>query len=423
MEKHKEAMIPERGTQYDIFISYRRAGGAQFARILQLMLQQRGYNVFLDYDELTSGKFGEHIVAAIKEAPIFMIVLSKNAMEGCKNEDDWVRREIITAMSEGKQIVPVNPDNSFDGVPDGIPEDVKEAVETHQHSDINFGQTLGVTVDFMIDKRIAPVVGKRTKTEHVDTGFDAAKQSLEKMEGERSLGSRVLNSKVMIWIAIIGTILGIVGFVLPYISGHNQSEFSVSLNYHNREMQVGQSDTLIPAVKPEDGVFEYTWKSDNETAAMVSSTGVVRLLEEGSATITLSVKDKKGKSVQDSCLYIVSPAGSHKGSSRKAGNPVTSANTPEYDNANGLPSQTQSGSSTLNLGYASYDGDTRDGQPHGNGTLTFNTTHLIPGTVDCMANDGEKVIGSFREGKVNLGTWYRSDGTRLMVKLGQRYGN
>ena len=58
--------------KYDIFISYRRVGGAQYARILQLMLQQRGYRVFLDYDELTDGVFSDHIKTAIKESPIFL---------------------------------------------------------------------------------------------------------------------------------------------------------------------------------------------------------------------------------------------------------------------------------------------------------------------------------------------------------------
>ena len=55
--------------KYDIFISYRRVGGAQYARILQLMLSQRGYRVFLDYDELRDGVFGKKIKAAIQEAP------------------------------------------------------------------------------------------------------------------------------------------------------------------------------------------------------------------------------------------------------------------------------------------------------------------------------------------------------------------
>lgn len=152
--------------KYDIFISYRRVGGAQYARILQLMLTQRGYRVFLDYDELTDGKFGDHIQDAIQDAPIFMLVLSKEALARCKNEGDWVRREIQLAIAEGKHIIPINPDNTFDGVPEDIPEDIKTEVSTHQHSDINFGQTLGVTVDYMVTNRIEPKIGKRTRRDN-----------------------------------------------------------------------------------------------------------------------------------------------------------------------------------------------------------------------------------------------------------------
>ena len=67
--------------KYDIFISYRRDGGAQYARILQLMLIQRGYKVFLDYDELRDGTFTDRIIAAIKAAPVFMPVLSADSMK------------------------------------------------------------------------------------------------------------------------------------------------------------------------------------------------------------------------------------------------------------------------------------------------------------------------------------------------------
>lgn len=114
--------------KYDIFISYRRIGGAQYARILQLMLQQRGYKVFLDYDELTDGVFSDHIKAAIKETPIFLLVLSNKSMHRCVNEDDWVRQEIMLAIEQKKHIVPVNPDKEFDGFPEGMPISLKEAV-------------------------------------------------------------------------------------------------------------------------------------------------------------------------------------------------------------------------------------------------------------------------------------------------------
>ena len=148
--------------KYDIFISYRRKGGAQYARILQLMLSQRGYKVFLDYDELKDGKFNEHIQEAIRNAPIFMLVLSEGALQRCKDEKDWLRREIQLAIAEGKHIIPINPDKSFDGIPNNIPEDIQEEVGMHQHSEISFGQTLGVTVDFMVKTRIEPQIGKRT---------------------------------------------------------------------------------------------------------------------------------------------------------------------------------------------------------------------------------------------------------------------
>ena len=194
---------------YDIFISYRRNGGAQFARILQLMLQQRGYNVFLDYDELTDGVFSDHIVAAIKEAPIFMMVLSEKALERCKNEDDWVRQEILLAMSEGKQIIPVNPDGQFDGIPEEVPEKIKIAAGAHQHSDISFGQTLGVTVDFMIEKRIAPVVGSRTQQSQVDTDYDTAKESLRKMESHQRFMKRLVVFGVALVVLIVLAGLGL----------------------------------------------------------------------------------------------------------------------------------------------------------------------------------------------------------------------
>lgn len=57
--------------RYDVFISYRRDGGAQYARTLQLMLEMRGYRVFLDYDELVDGQFSPKIEAAIHNSTIY----------------------------------------------------------------------------------------------------------------------------------------------------------------------------------------------------------------------------------------------------------------------------------------------------------------------------------------------------------------
>lgn len=149
--------------KYDIFISYRREGGAQYARILQLELEKRGYKVFLDYEELTDGVFGDNIKEAIHEAPIFMMVLSPHYLDRCINEGDWVREEIMLAIRQQKHFVPINPDNSFDGIPNDIPDEIKQVVGSHQRSEVNFGQLLGVSIDRMVKNRVSVHVKKQGK--------------------------------------------------------------------------------------------------------------------------------------------------------------------------------------------------------------------------------------------------------------------
>lgn len=197
--------------KYDIFISYRRDGGAQYARILQLMLIQRGYQVFLDYDELTDGVFGEHIKEAIKEAPVFMLVLSEKSMERCVNNDDWVRQEILLAIQQKKHIVPINPDNSFDGFPKDteektIPQEIREHISSHQYSEIGFGQTLGITIDLMIKNRLAPTLGERNAAEHVDTDFKTAQESLRKIDEHNRFMKRLgLTGLAVLILIVCGT--------------------------------------------------------------------------------------------------------------------------------------------------------------------------------------------------------------------------
>lgn len=148
--------------KYDIFISYRRDGGAQYARNLQLMLEKKGYKVFLDYDELKDEEFSPQIEAAIRNSTIYMIVLTEGSMARCANEGDWVRREIEIAIDNGNKIIPVNPDGTFDGIPDNVPQIIKDAIGLKQYSEINFGQSLNATVDLMVNNRIKPYVHHHT---------------------------------------------------------------------------------------------------------------------------------------------------------------------------------------------------------------------------------------------------------------------
>lgn len=93
-------------TTYDIFISYRRTA-YDTANLIAEKLRSAGYKVFFDIDTLTSGKFNEQLLEVIKECKDFVVVLPENALERCKDEDDWIRREVTCAIEHGKNIIPV----------------------------------------------------------------------------------------------------------------------------------------------------------------------------------------------------------------------------------------------------------------------------------------------------------------------------
>ncbi len=156
-------MAKKKAPKYDIFISYRRAGGDTLARNLQLALQNHGYNVFLDFDECDDGIFDTKLKAGIESAPIFILLLSKGALDRCCNADDWVRKEIEYAASLSKKIIPVNPDKVFTGFPENLPQHLQEIIGHNQISEIDRGQLFNSSINLLIEKRIAPIVPERSK--------------------------------------------------------------------------------------------------------------------------------------------------------------------------------------------------------------------------------------------------------------------
>lgn len=114
--------------KYDAFISYRRENGFLMAQVIRDRLKERGISCFLDLEEDKSGKFDENLLSAIANSPNFILILPKNSLTRCKNEDDWLRREIVAAVRGKKTIIPV----MYDGFkwpkkwPDEIPEEIRQ---------------------------------------------------------------------------------------------------------------------------------------------------------------------------------------------------------------------------------------------------------------------------------------------------------
>lgn len=89
-----------------VFISYRRTNFPWALNIYQ-DLTHHGYDVFFDYQSVDSGDFEKIILDNIRARAHFIVVLTPSALERCKEPDDWLRREIETAIDEKRNIVPL----------------------------------------------------------------------------------------------------------------------------------------------------------------------------------------------------------------------------------------------------------------------------------------------------------------------------
>ena len=66
-----------------------------------------------------------------------------------------------------------------------------------------------------------------------------------------------------------------------------------------------------------------------------------------------------------------------------------------------------------NPSWGRYEGPRQNGLPNGSGILYINRTTTINGQT---ARPGERIEGVFRNGYVNMGTWFKNDGNTVVVK-------
>lgn len=99
-----------------VFISYRRTNSPWALAIYQHLTSQ-GYDVFFDYLSVNSGDFEQIILGNIKARAHFIVILTPSALERCENPEDWLRREIETALDNRRNIVPLMMDGFNFGSP------------------------------------------------------------------------------------------------------------------------------------------------------------------------------------------------------------------------------------------------------------------------------------------------------------------
>lgn len=164
LKNHRQFNVKQK-KEYEIFISYRRLdeqgkiSGRDQARLIAKQLEIEGYYPFFDYSEIKDNEFDKVIIPAVENCKIFILVLSKDALNRCKNEGDWVRKEIETAIKSRCKIINVSPDNAFNGWPSSLPKSLT-GITNIQISDIHFGSLFESSIKKLIDDRIAPTISK-----------------------------------------------------------------------------------------------------------------------------------------------------------------------------------------------------------------------------------------------------------------------
>ncbi len=89
-----------------VFISYRRTD-VSWALAVYEYLTNHDFDVFFDYESIQSGDFEQIILGNIKARAHFLVLLTPTALDRVNEPGDWLRREIETAITERRNIVPL----------------------------------------------------------------------------------------------------------------------------------------------------------------------------------------------------------------------------------------------------------------------------------------------------------------------------
>lgn len=140
----------------DVFISYRRMGGATAASFLATEMKARGLSVFMDVESLAVGDFEQAIVDSISAASNFVLIVTEQVFESVH-----VTREIEVALSlalvedalRPLQIIPVFV-NGLTDFPQNMPSSL-EALRKQNAVSLNhvaFGESLDKLFGWLITR-------------------------------------------------------------------------------------------------------------------------------------------------------------------------------------------------------------------------------------------------------------------------------
>ena len=162
----------------DIFISYRRIDGRDYARSIMQGLKIIGYpRIFFDYNSLRDGVFNTQIIDAIYSCNDFILVMSPLALKNCSREGDWVTKEISLALKYQKKIIPVVIEDTFQGWPDDFPKDLS-AIKDLQFHQLKVDEYFESSIDMLANRLITTASAEHAPFGGLE-GFSAINQQVK----------------------------------------------------------------------------------------------------------------------------------------------------------------------------------------------------------------------------------------------------
>lgn len=207
--------------------------------------------------------------------------------------------------------------------------------------------------------------------------------------------------KIIIAIVAVLVIGGGVGGYFLMSSGDKTIPVS-SLSIDNAALTLNEKEagTLTAIVLPVDATNKSVeWTSSNPNVATVEN-GAIQANEAGNATITVKTLDGSNL-LATSEITVNKPAGTGVNPLPKTGGGTTTTPQPRGGN---------DGIKEIKVTGGTYKGETRQGKPHGNGTITYSSRTLIHDLKQRYAEPGDYVTGLFREGKIQNVKWYNRNG-------------
>jgi hypothetical protein len=171
------------------FISYRRRDAfmlpaddgtlRDFIGTIRDGLDEAGFDVFLDTDDVTQGHYEYQLREGIAKADLFIAVIGKNWMallnqrlaeqkEGAEVEEDMVRREVRAALLKEKEILPLLVDGATMPGLTELPPDIRRL---HYANAVSVRSTDSVKT---IAAKLSPVFSRMERMRKLEFRWDTA---------------------------------------------------------------------------------------------------------------------------------------------------------------------------------------------------------------------------------------------------------